>query len=68
LAVSAAAGALLGVISGAAVAFSAGTDPEVPWSTISIVYLSAVLLGVLVWAAFTPLLERLTAPTELRFE
>ncbi len=68
LAVSAAAGGLLGVISGAAVAFSAGTDPEVPWSTISIIYLSAVLLGVLVWAAFTPLLERLTAPTELRFE
>jgi putative ABC transport system permease protein len=68
LAVSAAAGALLGVASGAAVATSAGTNPNVPWPTIGLVYLAAVLLGAVVWAAFAPFLDRLTSPTGLRFE
>lgn len=68
LAVSAAAGAILGVVSGAAVASSAGTNPDVPWSSISIVYLASILLGLLVWAAFAPMLDRLSSPTELRFE
>jgi hypothetical protein len=60
--------ALLGVASGAAVAVSAGTQVEVPWVTIAFVYLGAVSLGVLVWAAFAPSLDRLTAPAGLRFE
>lgn len=68
LAVSAAAGALLGVASGAAVAISAGTNPNVPWPTIGLVYLAAVILGAVVWAAFAPSLDRLTSPTGLRFE
>ncbi|MGB7859315.1 MAG: FtsX-like permease family protein, partial [Acidimicrobiia bacterium] len=68
LAISAAAGAFLGVASGAAVAISAGTDPSIPWPTIGLVYLAAVLLGGLVWAAFAPSLDRLTSPTGLRFE
>jgi len=60
--------ALLGVVAGAAVAVSAGTQVEVPWATIGFVYLGAVSLGVLVWAAFAPSLDRLTAPAGLRFE
>jgi hypothetical protein len=60
--------ALLGVAAGAAVAVSAGTQVEVPWATIAFVYLGAVCLGVLVWAAFAPSLDRLTSPAGLRFE
>jgi len=68
LAVFAAAGALLGAASGAAVAVSAGTNPDVPWPAIGLVYVAAVLLGALVWTAFAPYLDRLTSPAGLRFE
>jgi hypothetical protein len=68
LAVFAALSALLGVAAGAAVAISAGAEPDIPWPTIGLIYLGTVFLGVLVWSAFAPTLDRFTSPTGLRFE
>jgi hypothetical protein len=68
LAISTAIGAALGVGVGAAVAVSAGSDPSVPWVSVGLIYLSAVVLGALVWVAFVPTVDRLTSPTGLRFE
>lgn len=53
---------------GAAIAISAGTDPSIPWGSVGLIYLELCCLGVLVWAAFVPTLDRLTSPTGLRFE
>ena len=47
-------GTLAGVGAGTAIAISARTDPEVPWPMITVIYLAAVLLGTIVWAAFAP--------------
>lgn len=68
LAVFAAVGTLLGLVAGAAVAASAGTDPVVPWPNVLGICVSAVLLSGIVWGVFAPLLDRLTSPTGLRFE
>jgi predicted lysophospholipase L1 biosynthesis ABC-type transport system permease subunit len=68
LAISTAIGAALGVGVGAAVTVSAGSDPSVPWGAVGLIYISGVVLGTLVWAAFAPTVDRLTSPTGLRFE
>jgi hypothetical protein len=68
LAVLAATGTVLGLSAGAAVATSAGTEPRIPWLTVAGVFLGVVFLGVLVWGAFAPTVDRFTSPSGLRFE
>jgi hypothetical protein len=68
ISIIAAIGTICGVAAGAAVSTSAGIQPEVPWPMIGGIYLAAVSLGVVVWALFALPLDRITKPTELRFE
>lgn len=68
LAVFAALGSLLGVVSGVAVATSAGTEAVVPWPSVLGVYAGAVIASAIVWSGFAPAIDRLTSPTGLRFE
>ncbi len=68
LAASAAVGALVGIAAGAAVAWSANSDPSVPWRSIGMIYMASLVVGVVVWLGFAPTLDRLTSPEGLRFE
>ncbi|HLF44031.1 MAG TPA: FtsX-like permease family protein [Acidimicrobiia bacterium] len=65
---SAGLGVVLGVAAGSAVAVSAGTSPDVPWGSVGLVYIGAIVLAAVVWAGFAPLVDRVTSPAGLHFE